>query len=160
MRKGSPKDTNRPTFKGLLKDRKNGAISTVIVKKADRVSRSIIDLGRVCYFSESHCVNLVSLREKFDTITSRGRAVIRIVMVFAQFETEQTSDRTLDVLEHGAREGLRNGRSPPRRYDLNDGRLVVNPKDAKIPKTIFRKDLAFAPYRRVAEFLNSKIYKP
>jgi len=88
-----------------------------------------------------------------------GRAVIRIVMVFAQLEREQTSERTLDVLQHRAKEGLWNGGYPPLGYDLNDGHLVVNPKEAEIVRIIFQKYLEVASYHKVAEFLNSKGYK-
>lgn len=133
----SPKDTNRPKFKELLKDVESGVINTVIVKKLDRLSRSIIDFESIYHFFESRNVDLVSLHENFDTTTAMGRAVIRIVMVFAQLEREQTSERTLDVLEHRAKEGLWNGGYPPFGYDLNDGHLVVNPKEAEIVRTIF-----------------------
>lgn len=111
----SAKDTNRPRFKELLKNMENGGINTVIVKKLDRLSRSIVDFERICHFFESHNVDLVSLHENFDTTTAMGRAVIRIVMVFAQLEREQTSERTLDVLKHRAEEGLWNGGYPPLR---------------------------------------------
>ncbi len=155
----SAKDTNRPKFKELLKDVENRVIDTVVVKKLDRLSRSIIDFERIYNFLESHNVDLVSLHENFDTTTAMGRAVIRIVMVFAQLEREQTSERTLDVLEHRAKDGLWNGGYPPLGYDLNDGHLVVNPKEAEIVRIIFQKYLEVASYRKVAEFLNSKGYK-
>lgn len=80
-------------------------------------------------------------------------------MVFAQLEREQTSERTLDVLEHRAKEGLWNGGYPPLGYDLNDGHLVVNPKEAEIVRAIFQKYLEVASYHKVAEYLNSKGYK-
>lgn len=155
----SAKDTNRPKFKELLKDVESGNINTVIVKKLDRLSRSIIDFERIYNFLESHNVDLVSLHENFDTTTAMGRAVIRIVMVFAQLEREQTSERTLDVLEHRAKEGPWNGGYPPLGYDLNDGHLVVNPKEAEIVRAIFQKYLEVASYHKVAEYLNSKGYK-
>jgi len=155
----SAKDTNRPKFKELLNDIENGIIDTVIVKKLDRLSRSIIDFERIYNFFEKHNVDLVSLFENFDTTTAIGRAVIRIVMVFAQLEREQTAERTLDVLEHRAKEGLWNGGYPPLDYDLNKGQLVVNPKEAEIVRTIFQKYLEFASYHKIAEYLNSKGYK-
>jgi len=155
----SAKDTNRPKFKELLNDIENGIIDTVVVKKLDRLSRSIIDFERIYNFFEKHNVDLVSLFENFDTTTAIGRAVVIIVMVFAQLEREQTAERTLDVLEHRAKEGLWNGDCPPLGYDLNKGQLVVNPKEVEIVRTIFQKYLEFASYHKVAEYLNSKGYK-
>jgi len=97
---------------------------------------------------------LVSLHENFDTTPAIGRAVVRIVMVFAQLEREQTAKRTLDVMGHRAKEGLRNGGYPPLEYDLKDGKLVINPEEAKVIKLIFEKYLEFAPYTKVAKWLN------
>jgi len=101
-----------PIDQNFIDDIENGIIDTVVVKKLDRLSRSIIDFERIYNFFEKHNVDLVSLFENFDTTIAIGRAVIRIVMVFAQLEREQTSERTLDVLKHRAREGLWNGGYP------------------------------------------------
>ena len=155
----SAKDTNRPAFKELLKGIENGLIDTLVVKKLDRLSRSIIDFEKIYNFLQSHHVDLVSLHENFDTTTAIGRAVVRIVMVFAQLEREQTAERTLDVMEHRAKEGLWNGGYPPLGYDLKDGKLVVNSKEAKVVKLIFEKYLEFASYTKVAKWLNEQGYR-
>ncbi len=155
----SAKDTNRPAFKELLRDIENGLIDTVVVKKLDRLSRSIVDFEKIYNFLQNHHVDLVSLHENFDTTTAIGRAVVRIVMVFAQLEREQTAERPLDVMEHRAREGLWNGGYPPLGYDLKDGKLIVNPEEAKVVKLIFEKYLEFASYTKVAKWLNKHGYK-
>ncbi len=89
----SAKDTNRPAFKELLRDIESGLIDTLIVKKLDRLSRSIVDFEKIYNFLQNHHVDLVSLHENFDTTTAIGRAVVRIVMVFAQLEREQTAEK-------------------------------------------------------------------
>ncbi len=155
----SAKDTNRPAFKELLRGVENGLIDTLVVKKLDRLSRSIVDFEKIYNFLQNHHVDLVSLHENFDTTTAIGRAVVRIVMVFAQLEREQTAERTLDVMEHRAREGLWNGGYPPLGYDLKDGKLIVNPEEARVVKLIFEKYLEFASYTRVAKWLNEHGYK-
>lgn len=75
-------------------------------------------------------------------------------MVFAQLEREETAERTLDVMEHRAREDLWNGGYPPLGYDLKDGKLIVNPEEAKVVKLIFEKYLEFASYTKVTKWLN------
>lgn len=155
----SAKDTNRPEFKELLKDVENRVVDTVVVKKLDRLTRSIIDFERIYNFLQNQHVDLVSLHENFDTTTAMGRAVVRIVMVFGQLEREQTSERTIDVLEHRAREGLWNGGYPPLGYNLKEGALVVNPEETRIVKLTFQKYLELASYHRVAEHLNNNGYR-
>ena len=151
----SGKDTNRPQFQEMLQDIREGKIDTVVVKKIDRLSRSILDFEKTYNFFVEHNVDLVSLQENFDTTSAIGRAVIRIVLIFAQLEREQTSERTIDVLEYRAKQGLWNGGYPPLGYDIDDEKgLVVNKKEAAIVRMIFEKYLELASYKKVANYLN------
>jgi len=151
----SGKDTNRPQFQQMLQDIREGKVDTVVVKKIDRLSRSILDFEKTYNFFVEHNVDLVSLQENFDTTTAIGRAVIRIVLVFAQLEREQTSERTIDVLEYRAKQGLWNGGYPPLGYDIDDEKgLVVNKEEAAIVRMIFEKYLELASYKKVANYLN------
>ena len=129
----SGKDTNRPQFQQMLQDIREGKIDTVVVKKIDRLSRSILDFEKTYNFFLEHNVDLISLQENFDTTSAIGRAVIRIVLVFAQLEREQTSERTIDVLEYRAKQGLWNGGYPPLGYGINEEKgLVVNKKERQL----------------------------
>ena len=61
-------------------------IDTFVVKKLDRLFRSIVDFEEIYSFLQNHHVDFVSLHESFDTATVISRAVGRIVMVFAQLK--------------------------------------------------------------------------
>jgi len=152
----SGKDTNRPQFQRMIKDCQLGKIDTVIVKKVDRLSRSLIDFEKTIKFFEDNNVNLISLNENFDTSTAIGRAVIRIILTFAQLEREQTSERTVDVMKFRAEQGQWNGGYPPLGYDYDkELGLIINTEEAKIVRIIFDKYIELASYRKVAEFLNA-----
>ena len=152
----SGKDTNRPQFQRMIKDCQLGKIDTVIVKKVDRLSRSLIDFEKTIKFFEDNNVNLISLNENFDTSTAIGRAVIRIILTFAQLEREQTSERTVDVMKFRAEQGQWNGGYPPLGYDYDkELGLIINTEEAKIVRIIFDKYIELASYRKVAEFLNT-----
>ena len=56
-----------------------------------------------------HNVEFVSLKEKYDTTTAQGRLFVTILMALAQFEREQTSERTRDAAQARSERGLRNG---------------------------------------------------
>jgi len=157
----SGKNLERPKFKKLIKDIENGVIDTIVIKKVDRLSRSILDFEKTYNFFERNKINLVSLQENFDTATAIGRAIIRTVLVFAQLEREQTAERTLDVMEYRAQQGLWNGGYSPLGYDYDKekGELVVNEKEMKIVRLIFNKYLELGSYQEVAKYVNGLGYK-
>lgn len=92
----SAKNTNRPAFQKLMQDVENGMISKIIVYKLDRFSRSTADFGQLWDILQAHNVEFVSVNESFDTSTPIGRAMINIIMVFAQLERETTAERVRD----------------------------------------------------------------
>lgn len=92
----SGKNTFRPGFQRMQQDVKEGKISKIIVYRLDRLSRSILDFGQFWDELDRHQVDFVSVNEKFDTTTPMGRAMIYIIMVFAQLERETIAERVTD----------------------------------------------------------------
>lgn len=101
----SGKNTQRPGFQSMLKDVKEGKIRKIIVYRLDRLSRSIIDFGQLWNELEKNQVEFVSVNEKFDTTTPMGRAMIYIIMVFAQLERETIGERVTDNYYTRIRQG-------------------------------------------------------
>lgn len=157
----SGKDMNRPEFQRMMADIHKGKINTVIVKKIDRLSRSILDFENIYKTFDRGNVDLISIQENFDTSTAIGRAVIRIVLVFAQMEREQTSERTLDVLAFRARQGLFNGGYPRLGYDIDYEKkcLVPNEKEIPLAKEVFDTYIKEGSLSKTALILNSKGYR-
>lgn len=155
----SGKDTKRPEFQRMMADIERGLIQAVVVKKIDRLSRSIIDFENIYNFLESKEVTLNSLNESFDTSTAIGRAAIRVILVFAQMEREQISERTKDVMEHRALQGYFNGGYPRLGFDLVDNRLVINDAEALIVKEIYKTYLQKGALSKTASELNAKGYR-
>ena len=60
----------------------------------DRLSRSLVDFASMWQVLDTYNVEFVSVSEKFDTTTPMGRAMIYIIMVFAQLERENIRERT------------------------------------------------------------------
>ncbi len=102
----SGKDTNRPAFHAMMEDVAAGKIQTVIVYRLDRLSRSILDFSEMINIFRKNGVEFISCREKFDTATPIGNAMLSIIMVFAQLERETIQLRMRDNyamrMEHGA----------------------------------------------------------
>ena len=129
----SGKNTNRPAFQALMADVELGLISKIVVYRLDRFSRSIADFGRLWEILRSHHVEFVSINETFDTSTPMGRAMLNIVMVFAQLERETTAQRVRD--NYYQRVGLGAWPGGPAPYGFTLGRCS-GPDGASVPGLI------------------------
>ncbi|NBV42539.1 hypothetical protein EBR96_07210 [bacterium] len=147
-------NTNRPEYQTLIRDIQSGKINAVIVKKLDRLSRSLMDFEQLMVLFQTHFVDFISLREQFDTTTAMGKAMLRIALVFAQLEREQTSERITDVMAYRASLGHYNGGRVPFGYHVMNKELVPNKKEQAVVQLIFSKFLETRSLSAVARFLN------
>lgn len=125
----SGKNTNRPAFRQLMEDVETGEIRKIVVYRLDRFSRSITDFGRLWDILKEHHVEFVSINETFDTATPMGRAMLNIVMVFAQLERETTAQRVRDNYYQRVKLGAWPGGPAPYGFSLGrqpgpDGKLA------------------------------------
>lgn len=114
----SGKNTHRPSFEKMIDSVKAGRIQKVVVYRMDRFSRSIADFGRIWEIFQSKGVEFVSINEKFDTSTPMGRAMLYIIMVFAQLERETIAERIRDNYQQRILRGEWAGGSAPFGFDL------------------------------------------
>lgn len=92
----SGKNTERPALNELLKDIKRGLINEVIVYRLDRFSRNITDFYNLYEIMKKHNCDFQSVNEKFDTSSPMGRAMMGILITFAQMERESIQERVKD----------------------------------------------------------------
>ncbi len=120
----SGKNIERPDFQKLLSDIEKGLIKRIIVYRLDRISRSLLDFANLIGIFEKHNVEFVSSSEKFDTSTPVGKAMLYIVMVFAQLERETIQLRITDNYYERAKLGLYMGGAAP--YGFNTEPIRLN----------------------------------
>ncbi|WP_270451129.1 recombinase family protein [Amedibacterium intestinale] len=101
----SASSLKRPAMQNMLKDIENDEIDEIIIYKLDRISRSVLDVYYLLNNLLSKDVNLVAILDNLDIKTANGRMVIGILAIFAQWERENTIERTNDGLLRMAREG-------------------------------------------------------
>lgn len=118
----SGKNTHRPQFMQLIEDIKQGLITKVIVYKLDRFSRSVLDFSNTWEILSKNHVEFISVNEKFDTSTPIGKAMLFIIIVFAQMERETIVERVTDNYYQRAELGSWMGGPAP--YGFRIGRLV------------------------------------
>ena len=116
----SGKDTNRPDFQALLQDVRRGKVKKLIVYKLDRVSRSLLDFVDMIQLFKEHGVEFVSAQEMFDTASPYGEMLMKLLMVFAEFERTSIVNRIRDAYEKRSSMGLYAGGRRAYGYDLEE----------------------------------------
>jgi site-specific DNA recombinase len=86
-------------------------------------------------------VSFVSVTQQFNTTTSMGRLTLNVLLSFAQFEREVTSERIRDKIAAFKRKGLWVGGPLPLGYDMKDGKIAVVEDEAEQVRLIYRRYL-------------------
>ncbi len=131
-------NTDRPALQRLLEDVRAGKIDIIVVYKVDRLTRSLTDFAKLVELFDRHGVYFVSVTQQFNTTTSMGRLTLNVLLSFAQFEREVTSERIRDKIGASKRKGLWVGGLTPLGYDTKDRKITVNETEAERVWTIFR----------------------
>jgi DNA invertase Pin-like site-specific DNA recombinase len=131
-------NTERPALQRLLGDIRAGKIDVIVVYKVDRLTRSLADFAKLVELFDAHKVSFVSVTQQFNTTTSMGRLTLNVLLSFAQFEREVTSERIRDKIAASKRKGLWVGGMVPLGYDSKDRKITVNEAEAERVQTIFR----------------------
>lgn len=116
----SGKNIDRPAFQELLRDIKAGKVGRVIVYRLDRISRSVLDFANLIEAFQKNRVDFVSTMEKFDTGSPIGKAMLMIVMIFAQLERETIQQRVIDAYSSRSKRGFYMGGRVPFGFDLKE----------------------------------------
>ncbi len=143
----------RPALKCLLEDIEAGRIDTVVVYKVDRLTRSLGDFARIVEVFDRMGVSFVSVTQQFNTTTSMGRLTLNMLLSFAQFEREVTSERIRDKIAASKKKGMWMGGLPPLGYDVKDRKLVVNEAEAEMVRQIYRHYAELGSVRILKESL-------
>ncbi len=134
-------NTDRPALQRLLEDVRAGKVDVIVVYKVDRLTRSLADFAKLVELFDKHSVSFVSVTQQFNTTTSMGRLTLNVLLSFAQFEREVTSERIRDKIAASKRKGLWVGGMAPIGYDTKDRKISVNEAEADRVRTIFRNYL-------------------
>ena len=98
--------TDRPALQQLLQTFEHTKINVIVVYKVDRLTRSLADFAKLVELFDAHGVSFVSVTQQFNTTTSMGRLTLNVLLSFAQFEREVTSERIRDKIGASKRKGL------------------------------------------------------
>jgi site-specific DNA recombinase len=133
--------TDRPDLQKLLDDIRSRKIDVIVVYKVDRLTRSLADFAKLVELFDAHGVSFVSVTQQFNTTTSMGRLTLNVLLSFAQFEREVTSERIRDKIAASKRKGLWVGGTLPLGYEMKDGKIAIIEEEAELVRSIFRRYL-------------------
>jgi site-specific DNA recombinase len=127
----------RPALRRLMADIQAGKIDIIVVYKIDRLSRSLADFARMVDVFDRHRVSFSAVTQQINSATSMGRLMLNVLLSFAQFEREVTSERIRDKIAASKAKGMWMGGPLPLGYDVRDRMLVVNETEAALVRRIF-----------------------
>ncbi len=133
---------DRPALQQLLADVKAHKVNVIVVYKVDRLTRSLADFAKLVESFDAHEVSFVSVTQQFNTTTSMGRLTLNVLLSFAQFEREVTSERIRDKIGASKRKGLWVGGVVPLGYHAKDRSITVVEEEARTVRNIFSRYLA------------------
>ena len=149
----------RPALKQMLEDIRRGLVQTVVVYKVDRLSRSIMDFHNMMKEFDKYGCSFVSITQAFDTSTPMGKLTLNMLLLFAQFEREVSSERVRDKIRASKAKGLWTGGVPKLGYDIKDKKLVINPVEAEQVHSIFEGYLQCSSLAELEKFAEIKGFK-
>ena len=147
---------DRPALQQLLKDIDAGRIDVIVVYKIDRLTRSLADFAKLVEAFDAKAISFVAVTQQFNTTTSMGRLTLNVLLSFAQFERELSSERVRDKVAASRRKGKWTGGTVPLGYDAQDKKLVINKVEAETVRHIFKRYLELKSFGKLVEDLNNK----
>lgn len=151
----SAKDMKRPQLKKLLKHIEEGKITTVLVYRLDRLTRSVKDLYKFLETFDKYKCTFKSATEIYDTGSAMGRLFITLVAAMAQWERENLGERVIMGQIEKARQGQYGAKAPfGFNKDKNDV-LYVNQEEKKIIMLMIEKVFSGKSIRQVGKYLDS-----
>jgi DNA invertase Pin-like site-specific DNA recombinase len=143
----------RPALQQLLADVAAGKVDVIVVYKVDRLTRSLADFARIVEALDKAGASFVSVTQAFNTTTSMGRLTLNVLLSFAQFEREVTSERIRDKVAASKRKGMWMGGPVPLGYKLGKRKLLIDEVEAETVRLIFRRYLELRSVGALADEL-------
>lgn len=147
---------DRPALQRLLKDIDAGLIDVVVVYKIDRLTRSLADFAKLVIAFDAKAISFVAVTQQFNTTTSMGRLTLNVLLSFAQFERELSSERVRDKIAASRKKGKWTGGGVPLGYAIKDKKLTIDSAGAETVRTIFSRYLVLGSFQKLVDELNEK----
>lgn len=129
---------HREGFQRMMDDAEAGKIQLIITKEVSRFARNTVDTLSYTRQLKGIGVGVLFINDNINTLEPDGELRLTIMASMAQEESRKTSERVKWGQKRRMEQGVVFGRSMLG-YDVQDGRMTVNPEGAEIVRLIFHK---------------------
>lgn len=129
---------HREGFQRMMDDVEAGKIQLIITKEVSRFARNTVDTLSYTRQLKGMGVGVLFINDNINTLEPDGELRLTIMASIAQEESRKTSERVKWGQKRRMEQGVVFGRSMLG-YDVQDGRMTVNPEGAEIVRLIFHK---------------------
>jgi site-specific DNA recombinase len=119
----------------------------------------LADFAKMVEVLNARGVSFAAVTLQLNTTTSMGRLTLNVLLSFAQFEREVTSERIRDKIAASKQKGPWMGGLVPLGYDVSERRLLINNSEAETVQAIFNRYLGLGSVRLLMEDLNSNGFR-
>ncbi len=149
----------RPALQKLFQDIRDNKIDCIVVYKIDRLTRSLLDFAKIIELLDECNCSFVAVTQSFNTSNSMGRLMLNVLLSFAQYERELTSERIRDKFTASSKLGIWMGGVPPLGYDPKNRELHINNREAETVKLIYQTFLETESVTETTRFRNKEGYQ-
>ena len=150
----------REEFQRMLKDCRRGKIDRIIVKSISRFARNTKDCLSVLRELKDLGITVLFESQNIDTANITDEIMVTIMGGLAQEESSSISKNVRWSIRSKMKNGTVKFHSAPLGYDLYEGNLIINKREAEIVKSIYKMFLSGMGYDSICRELNeSKVIK-
>jgi DNA invertase Pin-like site-specific DNA recombinase len=133
----------------------------IVIAKLDRAFRRTLDGLTILEMLEAKGVFFHCVQQKVDTFTAQGRAILTVLLAFAELEREQAAERTREALAVKRERGLPIGGAPPLGWKKvgrgKESRYVPDERERDQAYTIAGFRAAGWSYDKIVQAMRGKV---
>lgn len=132
-------------------------VDAIVIVKLDRLFRNAAEALKYSESWRKRGVQLHSIHEGVQTDGAAGKMFFSLLAVFAEFERDQISERTIAGLDKRKSSGLKLGGEPQFGYTADEnGYLILSPGEQDVILKMRQYRDAGLSYRNIANELNAE----
>lgn len=147
----------RPGFQRVLQMVETGEADGIAVAKLDRFARSVKDALSAIERIEAAGGELISVADNLDTTTAIGRAMLKIILVFAELERERQRESFRDSVTRAIGRGIHISTLVPTGYKRGPDRRLLPDAHANTIRQVFLRRASGESWASLARFLDKQI---
>ena len=149
---------NRPGFKRMLEDAREGKIDMIIVKSVSRFARNTVDLLKACRELKELNIDVFFEEQNINSLSYEGELMLTLQASIAQEESRSMSENIKWKIRKDMQEGLPQY-NRALGYEIKNRKVRIIESEANIVKLAFAYYLEGNGLLKVARMLNEKGYR-